>query len=326
MERTFIEMIKERWRRGFYICVGLDSDYEKLPSCVKHNGRVRVQDGPGIQPAIFNFNYEIVKATNDLVCAYKVNTAPYEAWGTEGIGALNTTLANIRLLAPDVPVILDAKRADIGNTNKRYAQFAFSWLQANAITTNPYFGEEEGLDVFLQQADKGIFVLCRTSNKGAKEVQDLQVRVADYETATRLNIDLCTFFQCKLGKDDTPTISLWEYVAHLAAYAWNKNGNCCIVVGATYPQELCMARKIVGEDMPILIPGIGAQGGDLRKVVEFGMNYSLDKGIIINASRSIIFASDGPDFARAARSETGRLHNLIHQYRQEIEKERNEHE
>ncbi len=194
-------------------------------------------------------------------------------------------MLRIHTVAPDVPVILDAKDMDIGNTNTGYVRMAFEYCQADAITINPYLGMEAA-QPFLDQKDKGIIVLCRTSNKGSGEFQDLLI------------------------KSDMP---LYQYVASRVAKYWNKNGNCALVVGATYPNELAQVRRIVG-DMPILIPGIGVQGGDVEATVKAGRD-SRGQGMIINASRSIIFASNGPDFAEAARRETLKLHNLINQYR-----------
>ena len=230
--------------------------------------------------SILSFNRKIIDATKDVVCAYKPNTAFYEKYGIPGLSALYETIAYIHEVAPDVPVILDAKRADIGNTNADYAEAAFEYLRADAITVHPYLGAE-ALAPFLDRANKGIIVLCRTSNPGAGEFQDLPVN----------------------GEP------LYRFVAHRVSSEWNKNGNCALVVGATYPDELREVRGLVG-DMPILIPGIGTQGGDLEKTVSAGKD-SRGKGMIVNSSRGIIFASPGDDFADAARHETVKLHNSI---------------
>jgi len=230
------------------------------------------------------FNHEVVKTTKDLVCAYKPNIAFYEAHGSKGLAALQQTIKDIHALAPDVPVILDAKRGDIRNTNVGYAQMAFGFLGADAITVHPYLGAE-ALQPFLARAEKGVIVLCRTSNPGAGEFQDLSVN----------------------GEP------LYRFVARRVASEWNKNGNCGLVVGATYPDELREVREIA-PDMPILIPGIGAQGGDVEKTVSAGKD-SRGQGMIVNSSHSIIFASKGADFAEAARRETEKLRDLINQYR-----------
>ncbi len=286
MNRNFRSLLEARWAEGKFVCVGLDSDYETIRrnSSFSSSPDSRVR-WPDVSTTIVNFNKKIVEATKDLVCAYKPNLAFYAAYGNEGVAALNQTIVDIHVLAPDVPVILDAKFADIGNTNAGYVKFVFEYLGADAVTVNPYLGHE-ALQPFLDCKDKGIFVLCRTSNPGAGEFQDYQ---------------------------DKGCSPLYQYVAFCVMNHWNKNGNCAVVVGATYPGELGEVRLIVG-DMPILIPGVGTQGGDVEKAVKEGKN-SRANGMIINSSRGIIFASSGPDFAEAARRETLKLHGLINQYR-----------
>lgn len=285
-DRNFRQMLEAKWSEGKFVCVGLDSEDEKIPLSVRQ---------ASVANTIVEFNRAIVKATKDLVCAYKPNIAFYEAHGNEGIAALHRTIVDIHYLAPDIPVILDAKRADIGNTNNGYVKMAFASLGVDAITVHPYLGQE-ALQPFLEQKDKGIIVLCRTSNPGAGEFQDLRVRY-------------------KLSPSDSNTghMPLYQYVAKQVAEHWNKNGNCALVVGATAPEELREVRSIVG-DIPILIPGIGAQGGDVEKTISAGKD-SRGWGMIINSSRGIIFASNGEDFADAARRETMKLHDLINQYR-----------
>lgn len=279
-DRKFGQMLEAQWSRGNFVCVGLDSEFGKIPESTHVGGNeCAVHEGN----TVVAFNRAIVEATKDLVCAYKPNVAFYEAHGAEGIAALQRTIADIHAIAPNVPVILDAKRADFGNTNAGYVDAAFGFFRADAITVHPYLGAE-ALQPFLTRAEKGIIVLCRTSNPGAGEFQDLSVN----------------------GEP------LYRFVARRVASKWNKGGNCALVVGATYPDELREVRGLVG-DMPILIPGIGAQGGDVEKVVSAGKN-SRGQGMIINSSRGIIFASKGADFAEAARRETEKLRNLINQY------------
>lgn len=280
-DRNFRQMLENQWTRGNFVCVGLDSEFGKIPESARKSGN---ECEVSIPNTVVAFNRAIVEATKDLVCAYKPNAAFYEAHGAEGMAALHRTIADIHAIAPDVPVILDAKRADIGNTNAGYVEAAFSFLQADAITVHPYLGAE-ALQPFLARADKGVIVLCRTSNPGAGEFQDLSVN----------------------GEP------LYRFVARRVSSEWNKNGNCALVVGATYPDELREVRGLVG-DMPILIPGIGAQGGDVEKTVTAGKD-SHGQGMIINSSRGIIFASKGADFAEAARRETNKLRDLINQYR-----------
>ena len=281
MKRDFRQMLETQWSRGNFICVGLDSDYRQVHEIrQRHFPRVI----SGIYGNLVWFNREIVKTTKDLVCAYKPNVAFYEAHGSNGLAALQQTIKDIHVLAPNVPVILDAKRGDIGSVNVGYLQMAFGFLCADAITVHPYLGAE-ALQPFLARAEKGIFVLCRTSNPGAGEFQDLSVN----------------------GEP------LYRFVARRVASEWNKNGNCGLVVSATYSDELREVRGVVG-DMPILVPGIGTQGGDVEKTVSAGKD-SRGQGIIINSSRDIIFASKGEDFAEAARRETEKLRDLINQCR-----------
>lgn len=270
--RDFRELLKTKWDEGKFLCVGLDSELEKIPEAAqKEDTRV----------TIVAFNRAIVDATKDLVCAYKPNPAFYEARGEEGFAALRETIAYILDVALDIPVILDGKRADIVSTNKQYAISAFEYLRADAITVNPYLGAEP-LKPFFDREDKGVIVLCHTSNPGARELQNLSVDGGE---------------------------ELYKHVARSAAERWNGKGNCCIMVGATYPEELKEVRNIVG-DMPILIAGIGAQDGDLEKTLKNGFD-SRNRGLIVNASRSIIFASSGNDFADIARKKARELHERI---------------
>lgn len=277
-ERHFRQLLQAQWDRGNFVCVGLDSEFAKIPDLPKKGGIGLVYQ------TLIAFNQAILEATHDLVCAYKPNIAFYEAHGSAGICALRDTIMDIHTIAPDVPVILDAKRADIGNTNNGYIQAAFEYFQADAITVNPYFGAE-ALKPFLDQKDKGIIVLCRTSNPGAGEFQDL----------------------CVAG------MPLYKIVALRVANYWNKHGNCALVVGATYPNELRAVRDIVG-DMTLLIPGVGEQGGDVEQTITSGQDRR-GQGIIVNSARNIIFASSDDDFAKAARQETVKLRDLINQYR-----------
>lgn len=291
-------MLEAKYAEGKMVCVGLDSEWEKIPAHLKP---VPDLGGNWCARVVGRFNFEIIKVSRDLACAYKLNLAPFVKRGREGIDALADTITHIKALASDVPVILDTKYADIGNTNNGYAEFAFEYLGADAITVNSYLGAE-ALEPFLKRADKGVIVLCRTSNPGAGEFQDLEVRRRDFLS------------------DLHPESESWEpmylHVARQVARTWNKQDNCALVVGATYPDELRKVREIVG-DMPILVPGVGAQGGDVEKVVKAGVD-SRGLGLIVNSSRGIIFASSGEDFAEAARRETDKLHNLISQYRKAV--------
>lgn len=254
------------------VCVGLDTDIKKIPQHLQKS-----------KEGLFIFNKEIIDATYNLVCAYKPNSAFYEMLGEKGIGQLKKTCDYLKKKYPTIPIILDAKRGDIGSTNEGYARFIFDYLKADAVTINPYLGQE-AVQPFLDRKDKGIITLCRTSNPGAGEFQDLENR----------------------GK------KLYEIIAKNIIKKWNKNKNCLLVVGATYPQELVKIRKIVG-DITLLVPGIGAQGGDVKKTISAGLN-SKKSGLIINSSRGIIYAS-GKDFAKKAREATLKLRDLINSYR-----------
>lgn len=270
-EATFNEKLQHRWSQAGMLCVGLDPDFTLIPEVLKG-------ENSSIEDLLFAFNREIIDATADLVCAYKPNAAFYEAHGIAGAKALARTVAHIKEAYAEIPVILDAKRADIGNTNRGYVQAAFDELGADAITIHPYLGQE-AVQPFLDRKDKGIIILVKTSNPGGGEFQDLPV--GDSEEA------------------------LYKTVARNVATSWNANGNCGVVVGATYPEELAAVRAIIG-DMPMLIPGIGAQGGDLEKTIAAGKD-SKGLGMIVSASRSILFASSGADFAEAARKAAASL-------------------
>jgi orotidine-5'-phosphate decarboxylase len=259
------------------LCVGLDPDLSKLPTHLDKS-----------VSSIYEFNKNIVTATADLVNCFKLNTAFYEGFGEEGDRALKHSIEFIKNEYPDVGIILDAKRADIGNTNLGSVKLAYDYLEADAVTVNPYLGKE-ALEPFLERTDRGVIVLCRTSNSGAQELQDLQVE----------------------GRP------LYQHVADRVANYWNDNNNCLLVVGATYPNELKQVRRIIGPEMIVLIPGIGAQGGNLEQTVLAGAN---DKGeaIIISVSRSVIYASSGTDYADAARIEAQQLRDQINVVRKKI--------
>lgn len=269
--KTFREKVEAKWKEKKFLCVGLDPDIEKLPLVLKSKPT---------KETILEFNKAIIDATHDLVCAFKPNIAFYESYEADGWEVLQQTVSYIHEKAPDMPVILDAKRGDIGNTNDSYTKAYFETLKFDAVTLHPYMGKDS-LESFFKYKDKGCFILVRTSNPGAGEFQDLKV-------------------------NDKP---LYEIVAEHISKEWNLNKNCGVVVGATYPEELAVIRKIIG-DMPILIPGIGSQGGDIEKTVKAGKD-SKGQGMIIHTSRAVLYASSGDDFADAARAEAERLHKEI---------------
>jgi orotidine-5'-phosphate decarboxylase len=282
MNRNFMDMLRKQWDKGKFVCVGLDSEWEKVQGYFVGNNDMAYMWK--------SFNQDIVKATKDIACVYKINTAFYEAQGCTGWDVLAYTIQVI-LSYTEVPVILDAKRGDIGNTNNGYVKMAFENLGADAITVHPYLGME-AMKPFLDCKDKGIFVLCKTSNKGSDEFQDLCI--GDEHAA------------------GFGTQKIYQRVAQNVARnsKWNYNENCGLVVGATYPEELKTVRDLVGNDVPILIPGVGAQGGDLEAAVKNGKN-SCNCGFLVNSSRGIIFAGKGADYADSARKAAEDLHKAI---------------
>ena len=249
------------------VCVGLDTDPFKIPAKLAAE-----PDG------VLRFNESIIRATSDFVCAYKPNSAFYEAMGSNGVDILEKTC---RLIPDDIPIILDVKRGDIGNTGVRYAAAAYDILNADAVTVNPYMGYD-AVSPFLRDG-KGVFVLCLTSNPSAEDFQTL----------------------------NAGGVPLYERVAEAAA-TWSKEGEVGLVMGATRPEVMRRIRDIVG-DMPILVPGIGAQGGDIESVI---VHCGGKPGkTIINSSRGILYASDGDDFSNAAQKNLIELQRTINSYR-----------
>jgi len=259
------------------LCVGLDPDRTKMPTHVSTDPQ-----------ALLKFNTAIIDATADLVSVYKLNSAMYEAEGAEGIEQLLKTCQYLQKKYPDIPLILDFKRGDIGNTNNYYAQFAFDYLGVDAVTISPYMGKEAN-EAYLAHKEKGIIVLCRTSNPGAGEFQDLEVG----------------------GK------KVYRIVAEAVMNEWNDNNNCSLVIGSTYPGELAEVRQSLGDEVIFLIPGLGTQGGNAAKTVQAGINKA-GTGVIINSSREVLFASNGTDFADAARTKATQLRDEINSYRKKV--------
>lgn len=269
---TFMQSLKHAWQRNqSLVCVGLDPEPARFPECVRSDA-----------DAVFVFCRDIVDATADVACCFKPQIAHFSALGAED--ALRRLIAHIHAHQPGVPVILDAKRGDIGSTAQHYATEAFERYAADAVTINPYLGRDSA-QPFLDRADKGVVVLCRTSNAGARDLQDLDVG----------------------GRP------MYQHVAALVAGEWNTNGNCLLVTGATWPDELAQVRSLVG-DVPLLVPGIGAQGGDVEAVVRNGCTAD-GTGLLLSSSRAILYAGSGTDFAGAARSEAVRLRDEINRYR-----------
>jgi orotidine-5'-phosphate decarboxylase len=271
----FLDKLAVAWdKNNSLLCVGLDPIVDRLPKHLL----------PSKTP-FFDFNKRIIDATADLVCAFKPNSAFYEALGADGIAELKQTCDYIRQAYPDIPIILDYKRGDIGNTNLHYNDFAFDYLNVDAATIHPYFGRE-AIQPFLDHKDKGIIIMCRNSNPGAGEFQDLEVD----------------------GQ------KLYLRVAKNVAQDWNDNGNCLLVIGATVPNDLAEVRQVVGDKMVLLVPGIGAQGGDLEATLKAGLSHD-GRGLIINSSRDILYQSSGEDFAEAARARASATRQLINSFR-----------
>ena len=256
------------------LCIGLDPVKEKMPQ--------HLFESPD---AFFEFNKSIIDQTHDLVAAFKPNLAFYAANGIEGFGALEKTIEYINK-EYKTPVILDGKLADIGNTSEAYAKFVFDILKVDAVTVNPYMGTDS-LEPFLKRSEKGVIVLCHTSNEGSADLQDIWI--ADRNTFNYVLV--------------AEKIVEWQ-----AEY-----GNCMMVVGATYPDQLEYLRE-VSEEMFFLVPGIGVQGGNLEKVMRVGLR-SDKSGLLINSARSILYAGVGRDFAEKARVEAGKIRDEINKYR-----------
>ena len=259
---TFIEQLRQAQQQNqSLLCVGLDPEPARLPAGV-------ARDAQGI----YDFCVAIAEATHDLACAFKPQIAYFAAHRAEG--ELERLIARLRQIAPQVPVILDAKRGDIGSTAEQYAREAFERYGADAVTLSPFMGFDS-VEPYLRYAGKGAFLLCRTSNPGGDDLQNQ--RLADQPGQPRL----------------------YEHVARLVQGPWNTNGQLGLVVGATYPAEIERVRALA-PTVPLLIPGVGAQGGDARATVRAG--WRPDGPIVVNSSRAILYASSGTDFAQAARA------------------------
>lgn len=271
---TFIEKLTAAWTaNNSLLCVGLDPDTAKFPAHLK--------DAPD---AIAQFCRAIIDATADTACAFKPQIAYFAAQGAED--QLEDICAYLRERYPHIPIVLDAKRGDIGATAEQYAREAFERYGADAVTVNPYMGFDS-VAPYLEWQDRGAIVLCRTSNPGGSDLQFLTV-------------------------DGKP---LYQHVADLVANKWNRNGQCALVVGATFPNELAQVRAIVG-DMPLLVPGIGAQGGDIEATVKAGRSVS-GAGMMINSSRAILYAKPAgdEDFTAASRRVAQETRDAINAHR-----------
>lgn len=273
---TFTEKLSAAWAaNNSLLCIGLDPDVAKFPAQLR-----------GQPDAIAQFCKAIIDASADTACAFKPQIAYFAAQRAED--QLENICAYLRENHPQIPIVLDAKRGDIGATAEQYAREAFERYGADAVTVNPYMGYDS-IAPYLEWADRGVIVLCRTSNPGGSDLQFLNLA----------------------GRP------LYQHVAHLVAEKWNRNGQCALVVGATFPGELAQVRNIVG-DMPLLVPGIGAQGGDIEATVNAGKTAA-GTGMMINSSRAILYAtpaSADEDFAQAARRVALETRDAINRFRQ----------
>jgi orotidine-5'-phosphate decarboxylase len=277
MTASFTLSLKQAWRRaGSLLCVGLDPDPARLPAHLR-----------GKADATFQFCRAIVDATADLVCAFKPQIAYFAAQRAED--QLEALIDHIHTRHPGIPVVLDAKRGDIGSTAEQYAREAFERYKADAVTVNPYMGFDS-IEPWLAHAGRGVFLLCRTSNPGGADLQSLEV-----------------------GERNGGLERLYERVARLAASSWNQGGELGLVVGATVPAELARVRELAPE-LPLLVPGIGAQGGDVASTVQAGSSTD-GTGMLINSSRAILYAGSGEDFTAAARQAALETRDAINRFR-----------
>ncbi|OZI71618.1 orotidine-5'-phosphate decarboxylase [Bordetella genomosp. 12] len=271
---NFLQKLEHAWAtQNSLLQVGLDPDPLRFPHELQ-----------GKPEAILEFCRGIVDATAPYASSFKPQIAYFAAHRAED--QLEALCAHIRSAHPDLPIVLDAKRGDIGSTAENYAREAFERYQAHAVTVSPYMGLDS-VEPYLAWRDRGVIVLCRTSNPGGSDLQFLQMA------------------------DGQP---LYLHVAGLVAEKWNSNGQCGLVVGATFPNELAAVRKRIGDSMPLLVPGIGAQGGDINATVQAGANQAR-AGMMINSSRAIIYASSGEDWREAAAKAAASLRDAINAVR-----------
>ena len=275
---NFMQALRARWQAAdSLVCVGLDPEPAKFPARFT-----------GDADAVFAFCRDIVDATAEYACCFKPQIAHFAALGAEG--ALARLIDHVHAAHRGVPVILDAKRGDIGSTAQHYAAEAFDRYGADAVTANPYLGRDS-LQPFLDRADRGVVILCRTSNPGAADLQDLVIS----------------------SREGSASRPLYQHVAEQVAREWNGHGNCMLVVGATWPEQLREVRAIVG-DLPFLVPGVGAQGGDAEAVVRNAKTAD-GTGLVVSSSRAILYASSGDDYAEAAAAAARALRDTLNRAR-----------
>jgi len=278
--RNFMEMLEKQWEDGKFLCVGMDSEFKRIPRVIKDaDGKVNFLE------TMVSFNTDILWQTCDLVCAYMINDAFYKAFGNDGLIAMQETIERIHQIAPKTPVLLNICAGDVGNSNLRTIEYVFGKLDADGVTINPYFGQE-ALQPFLDLREKGVVVLCRTSNLGAGEFQDV---ISQFDN-----------------------VPLYRTVACRVSWYWNQNRNCALLMGLASHGEIGELREVI-PDLPIFFTGIGPQSktgnieeDDVKEIVVNGKNKE-GKGFIICSSRGVIFSAN-------PHQEALRLHNLIHKY------------
>lgn len=299
---AFCDRLQAQWQLGRFVSVGLDTNPTQIPPTCRD-----------LEPEMaswLKFNVALIDATADIACAFKPNLAFYLGQGSEGVAVLEETCQYIKDMYPEVILILDMKSADIGQTNQGYAHFAYDFCRADAMTVHHKHGLE-AMRPYLDRADKGVIVVVRTSNPGADEFQCERVEVGGRDA---VEMEERGFYGQEIDGTHRRAFLEFEHAAWRVRRHWNYKGNCAVVAGATN-EGLARVRQIVG-DLPILIPGIGRQGGDLEPAVRHGRDAHF-QGMIINSSSGVTGASKGADFAEAARAETQRLTDLINQYRLE---------
>lgn len=291
MTASFVQTLRQRWASAdSMLCVGLDPDPSRIPA---HLGK-----GP---EAIDRFCREIIAATADTACAFKPQIAYFAAQGAEDV--LAGLIHHIHTDHPGIPVILDAKRGDIGSTARQYGVEAFERFGADALTLSPFMGFDS-IEPYFEWEGRGLILLCRTSNPGGNDLQALAVQPQAGASPTA-------------GSPQTESpLRLYEHLATLAAGPWNRSGELGLVVGATFPEELARVRALA-PTLPLLVPGVGAQGGDVNATVRAGLDAD-GYGLIINSSRAILYAGQGADFAQAARAVAVQTRDAIRRAQQTV--------
>lgn len=311
---AFIDQLKSKWDEGKFLCVGLDPVREKLPSTLVSRF-VNDKTGEGWGNAFTEFCENIIDQTAGYVCAFKPNAAFFERLGQgEGEDALEDLVSYIHTNYSDIPVIGDVKRGDIGNTNLGYAEAAFDRFDYDAVTVSPFLGSDtfHSFQVKDSYKNRGLIALCRTTNPGSREFQDMPIwlpKAKDDGLVTREEYD-------ELGKlIGRPHVRLYELIAFFAAQRWHKDvPNLALVVGATFPKDITPIRKLAG-DLPFLVPGIGpAQGGEVEPVLQYAPD-SNNQGMILSASSGVTFASSGDDYAKAAGEAAKKIYQKIIDHR-----------